>query len=131
MRPSGSGAAESPKSIDIPLNECMIALFAFALRTRSSPARANPDGNTGRQYVICNSGYFLFKIAMALLRLSTPSTSATAPPSMSKSIRVREYKSITLLYSVTRASTFVIASASSTPLAPPNDIDTSPPALLI
>ncbi|ABT14347.1 hypothetical protein MT325_m793L [Paramecium bursaria chlorella virus MT325] len=52
MRPSGSGAAESPKSIDMPLNDSITTLFFRAFWTSCSPARVRPVGNTGRQYVI-------------------------------------------------------------------------------
>ncbi|ABT16950.1 hypothetical protein ATCV1_z816R [Acanthocystis turfacea chlorella virus 1] len=127
IRPSGSGAAESPKSMLMPLNDSMTAPFLRAFLTRFSPASVRPMGSTGRQYVIWSLGYFLFNSAIALLRISTPFALSTAPPSMSKSMRFREYRSITREYSATRASTSVMTSASSVPFAPPNDTDTSPP----
>ena len=66
-------------------------------------------------------------MASALLRRSTDSASATAPPSTSMSIWRSVYRSITSEYASTSASTSPMATASSVPLAPPKLMDTSPP----
>src|SRR2546421_7365884 len=101
---------------------------AFAARTTLRPLASSPSGSTGRVSVIFRPGFAAASRAIACERLAIDAGSATAAPSMSKSMNFRWYALTTAWYSAVRLFTSPHAWASSIPLAPPKEIFTSPPA---
>src|SRR4051812_38478181 len=96
--------------------------------TTLRPSAVRPSGSTGRVSEIFRPGLAFCRAASAAERRAIVVGSATAAPSMSRSMYLRPYADTTAWYSACSASTSVHACASSTPVAPPKDTFTSPPA---
>src|SRR3954449_5770981 len=96
--------------------------------TTLRPSAVRPSGSTGRVSEIFRPGLAFCRAASALERRAIVVGSATAAPSMSRSMYLRPYAETTAWYSACRAETLVQAWASSMPVAPPKDTFTSPPA---
>src|SRR5439155_12804918 len=95
--------------------------------TTFRPSAVRPSGSTGRVREIRRFGLDFWRAARACERRATEAPSATAAPSMSRSMKFSLYASTTALYSAVSALTSVHAWASSIPVAPPKDTFTSPP----
>src|SRR4051794_24514134 len=100
----------------------------LAAVTTLRPSAVRPSGSTGRVSEIFRPGLAFCRAASALERRAIVVGSATAAPSMSRSMYLRPYAETTAWYSACRAETLVQAWASSMPVAPPKDTFTSPPA---
>src|SRR4051812_33129174 len=96
--------------------------------TTLRPSAVRPSGSTGRVSEIFRPGLAFCRAASAAERRAIVVGSATAAPSMSRSMYLRPYADTTAWYSACRALTSVQAWASSMPVAPPKDTLTSPPA---
>src|SRR2546421_9693811 len=104
---------------------------ALAAGTTVRRLASGPSGSTGRVSVTFRRGLPAARRAMDWERRAMVVGSATAAPSMSKSMNFRWYALTTAWYSAVRLVTSPHAWASSMPLAPPKEIFTSPPALRI
>src|SRR4051812_40946325 len=96
--------------------------------TTLRPSAVRPSGSTGRVSEIFRPGLAFCRAASAAERRAIVVGSATAAPSMSRSMYLRPYADTTAWYSVCSALTSVHAWASSMPVAPPKDTLMSPPA---
>src|SRR5690242_16008603 len=96
--------------------------------TTLRPSAVRPSGSTGRVSEIFRPGLAFCRAASAVERRAIVVRSATAAPSMSRSMYLRPYAETTAWYSAWSAETLVQAWASSMPVAPPKDTFTSPPA---
>src|SRR5689334_10458299 len=99
--------------------------------TTFRPSWVRPSGSTGSVSDTFRPGLRFCSAASAADRRLTDAGSATAAPSMSRSMNFRLYADTTAWYSACNAFTSVHAWASSWPVAPPNEIFTSPPCLRI
>src|SRR5690349_4174002 len=99
--------------------------------TTFRPSWVSPSGSTGRVSDTFRPGLRFCSAASAAERRLTDAGSATAAPSMSRSMNFRLYADTTAWYSACSAFTSVHAWASSWPVAPPIEIFTSPPCLRI
>src|SRR5689334_17215918 len=95
--------------------------------TTFRPSWVRPSGSTGSVSDTFRPGLRFCSAASAADRRLTDAGSATAAPSMSRSMNFRPYADTTAWYSACNAFTSVHAWASSWPVAPPNEIFTSPP----
>src|SRR4029450_878552 len=99
----------------------------LAAFTTFSPSAVSPLGSTGRVSETRTPVAFC-TWAIACDRRLIEAGSATAAPSMSRSMYLSPYAFTTAWYSAARLDTDEHAWASSIPLAPPKDTTTSPPA---
>src|SRR5690348_14781311 len=109
------------------LTRSMLTPASLADLTTLSPSWVSPSGSTGRVSDTFRPGLRFCNAASAADRRLTEAGSATAAPSMSRSMNFRLYADTTAWYSACNALTSVHAWASSWPVAPPNEIFTSPP----
>src|SRR2546423_8162408 len=113
------------------LTRSMLTPASLADLTTLSPSWVSPSGSTGRVSDTFRPGLLFCNAASAADRRLTEAASATAAPSTSRAMTFRLYADHTAWCSACNAFTSVHAWASSWPIAPPNEIFTSPPCLRI